>query len=96
MDTVERRRRPRTVFRPGVLPVGVTAITGLYDRVDGWARGLSRGRYAALLGGSAGVGVLAVGLVLNGDLLVVRALTMALVMFGLEYTFGAFSGSGGK
>ncbi|OYR40168.1 MULTISPECIES: hypothetical protein [unclassified Halorubrum] len=71
----------------------MTAIRGLYERVDEWARGLSRGRYAALLGASAGVGVLAVGRALSGDVLLVRALTMALVMFGLEYTFGAFSGS---
>ncbi|OYR43940.1 hypothetical protein [Halorubrum sp. Hd13] len=71
----------------------MTAIRGLYERVDEWARGLSRGRYAALLGASAGVGVLAVGGALSGDVLLVRALTMALVMFGLEYTFGAFSGS---
>jgi len=77
-----------------LLLADVTAMPGLYERADEWARGLSRGRYAALLGASAGVGVLAVGLALSGDVLLVRALTMALVMFGLEYTFGAFSGSG--
>ena len=93
MDTFERGRAHATVFRSGLLLAGVTAIRGLYERVDEWARGLSRGRYAALLGASAGVGVLAVGLALSGDVLLVRALTMALVMFGLEYTFGAFSGS---
>jgi len=71
----------------------VSAIPGLYNRADEWARGLSRGRYAALLGASPGVGVLAVGLALSGDVLLVRALTMALVMFGLEYTFRAFSRS---
>lgn len=62
----------------------------LYNRVDKWARGLSRGRYAALLGATAAAGILGVGLLLGGDILLVRALTMALVMFGLEYTFGAF------
>jgi len=67
----------------------VSAIPGLYNRADEWARGLSRGRYAALLGASPGVG----GLALSGDVLLVRALTMALVMFGLEYTFRAFSRS---
>jgi hypothetical protein len=70
----------------------VTGITGLYARADEWARGLSRGRYAAVLGASAGGGILAVGLALSGELLLVRALTMAVVMFGLEYAFGAFSG----
>ena len=74
----------------------MTTVKGLYDRADEWSRGLSRGRYAAVLGASAGVGVLAVGLLLSGDLILVRALTMALVMFGLEYAFGAFSGSGGE
>jgi len=63
---------------------------GLYDSGDGWVRGLSRGRYAALLGASAAVGVLGVGVLLNGEILLARALTMALVMFGLEYTFEAF------
>ena len=63
---------------------------GLYDRGDEWVRELSRGRYAALLGASAAVGVLGVGVALNGEILLARALTMALVMFGLEYTFGAF------
>ncbi|MFD1571335.1 hypothetical protein [Halorubrum laminariae] len=62
----------------------------LYDRGDEWVRGLSRGRYAALLGASAAVGVLGFGLLSSGELLLVRALTMAVVMFGLEYAFGAF------
>ncbi|WP_049982721.1 hypothetical protein [Halorubrum sp. BV1] len=64
--------------------------TELYDRGDGWVRDLSRGRYAALLGASAAVGVLGVGVLVDGEVLLARALTMALVMFGLEYTFGAF------
>jgi len=74
----------------------MTDRAGLYARTDEWARGLSRGRYAVLLGATTGVGVLAVGLVLGGDALLVQALTMALVMFGLEYAFGAFSGADGE
>ncbi|GAB3702065.1 hypothetical protein [Halorubrum pallidum] len=65
----------------------------LYDRGDEWVRGLSRGRYAALLGASAAGGVLVVGVLLSGEVLLARALTMALVMFGLEYAFGAFQPS---
>ncbi|PAU84075.1 hypothetical protein CK500_06470 [Halorubrum salipaludis] len=71
----------------------MTGTTGLYERADEWARGLSRGRYAVLLGASSGGGVLAFGLLVSGDALLVRALTMSLVMFGLEYAFGAFGGS---
>ncbi|WMT09723.1 hypothetical protein NP511_08850 [Natrinema thermotolerans] len=37
-----------------------------------------------------GIGVLAAGFLLSRDLLLLRALTMALVMFGLEYAFGRF------
>lgn len=62
----------------------------LYDAGDEWLRGLSRGQYAVVLGVSGEVGVLAVGLLLSGDLLVVQAVTMGLVLFGLEYAFGSF------
>lgn len=42
-----------------------------------------------LLGSVGGTGVLMVGLVM-GELLLVRALTMALVMFGLKCVFGLY------
>jgi hypothetical protein len=60
----------------------------LYTHCDEWLTALSRGRYAVSLGTSGGVGVLAAGMSLRGELLLVRAFTVALVMFGLEYTFG--------
>ncbi|ELY82444.1 hypothetical protein [Natrinema pallidum] len=63
-------------------------VKRLYDRTDAWLRGLSRGRYAAVLGLATGIGVLAVGFLLSRDLLLVQAVTMALVMFGLECAFG--------
>ncbi|WP_134670573.1 hypothetical protein [Halorussus marinus] len=66
----------------------------LYDRVDGWLTGLSRVPYAVVLGSAAGVGVLGVGLVSGGGLPVLRALTMALVMFGLECAFGVHQTDG--
>ncbi|WP_345780918.1 hypothetical protein [Halosolutus gelatinilyticus] len=65
-------------------------VKRLYNRSDEWVRGLSRGPYAIFLGASAGVGVLVVGLLLSEELLLVQALTMALVMSGLEYTFGLY------
>ncbi|WP_455449871.1 hypothetical protein [Natrinema thermotolerans] len=65
-------------------------VKRLYERTDAWLRGLSRGPYAAVLGLMTGIGVLAAGYLLSRDLLLLRALTMALVMFGLEYAFGRF------
>ncbi|ELY65679.1 hypothetical protein [Natrinema versiforme] len=62
-------------------------VNRLYDRSDTWLRGLSQRSYAAFLGAATGLGVLVIGLV-TGELLLVRALTMALVMFGLESAFG--------
>lgn len=67
-----------------------TAVSSYYHRADEWARSLPRGRYALLLGLSSGIGVLLVGLLVSQELFVVQALTMALVLFGLEYTFGRF------
>ncbi|WP_436345169.1 hypothetical protein [Natronorubrum sp. FCH18a] len=60
----------------------------LYNRTDEWLMDRSQGAYAVCLGVSAGVGVLVVGLLLGGEFILVQALTMALVMFGLEYAFG--------
>ena len=60
----------------------------LYNRVDEKTLGLSRGSYAVCLGVSGGAGVLVVGLLLKESVLIVQALTMALILFGLEYVFG--------
>ncbi|WP_312909364.1 hypothetical protein [Natronosalvus caseinilyticus] len=68
----------------------MNTVTRLYMRADEWAKGLSRVRYAALLGMSAGIGVLAVGLLLSDEFPLVQALTMGIVMFSLECAFGAF------
>jgi len=59
-------------------------------QVDRWARDLSRTRYAVLLGASAAIGVLVVSFLLFQEFLLLRALTMGVVMFGMEYAFGAF------
>lgn len=66
----------------------MSTVRRLYDRVDAWLRDRSRGAYAVFLGVSCGIGVLIAGLLVSGDLLVVQAATMALVMFGLEWVFG--------
>lgn len=60
------------------------------EQADRWASGLSRTRYAVLLGASASIGVLAVGFLLSQTLFLLRALTIGVVMFGLEYTFEEF------
>ena len=64
-------------------------------QVDRWARDLSHTRYAVLLGASAAIGVLVIGFLLLQEFLLLRALTMGVVMFGLEYTFGAFQTTDG-
>jgi hypothetical protein len=61
-----------------------------FDELDRWARSLSRFRYAVLLGVSAAIGVLVVGLLLSQELYVVQALTMGVVLLVLEYVFGKF------
>jgi len=66
----------------------MNTIKRLYSRTDGWLRGLSRVPYAFVLGTSAGVGVLVVGLLLSKEFVFVEATTMALVTFGLECVFG--------
>ena len=66
----------------------------LYNRVDEWLRGLSRVPYAFFLGTSAGAGVLLVGLLLGKEFVFVEAITMALVMFGLECVFGLHQTTG--
>lgn len=63
-------------------------IKRIYNRTDEWLMDRSQGQYAVFLGMSGGVGVLVVGLLLGGEFVLVRALTMALVMFGLEFAFG--------
>ncbi|WP_135534812.1 hypothetical protein [Halostella pelagica] len=66
----------------------MATVKRLYNRSDEWLKGLSRGPYAVFLGISGGVGVLIAGLLVSKDLLLVQALTIALVMFSLEYAFG--------
>mgnify|MGYP006275569301 CR=1 FL=1 len=56
----------------------------LYRRLDGWARGLSRVRYALLTGAVVTASVLSVGLVLDATT-TVRAVTMGAVMAALYY-----------
>lgn len=60
----------------------------LYDRTDEWLKSLSQGKYAVALGTSAGVGVLVVGLLVGDELVVLQAVAMAVVIFGLESVFG--------
>ena len=59
-----------------------------YNRTDEWLKSLSQGQYGVVLGLSAGVGMLVMGLLIADELYLVRAITIALVMFGLEYVFG--------
>ena len=66
----------------------MTTVKRLYNRIDEQLRDLSRGPYAVFLGVSGGVGVLIAGLLLSAELLFAQAVTMALVLFGLEYAFG--------
>ena len=66
----------------------MTTVKRLYNRSDEWLRGLSRRQYAVFLGVSTSVGVLVAGLLVSGELPLVQALMMALVMFGLECVFG--------
>ncbi|TKX55801.1 MULTISPECIES: hypothetical protein [Halorubrum] len=57
---------------------------GLYRRIDGWARGLSRLRYALLTGVVVTTSVLAVGVLLDAST-TVQAVTMGVVMAVLYY-----------
>lgn len=66
----------------------MTTVKNLYNRIDEWLLGLSRRRYAVFLGASTAIGVLIANLFLNADFPVLSALTMGLVMFGLECVFG--------
>lgn len=65
-----------------------SSVRRFYERADRWVRSLSQGQYAIFLGLSAGVGVLIAGLAISRELFVLQSLTMAVVMFGLEYKFG--------
>ncbi len=70
-------------------------IPRVIKQADRWARGLSRIRYAVLLGVSAAIGVLVVGFLLSREFLLLRALTIGVVMFGLEYAFEGFQTADG-
>lgn len=65
----------------------------LYDRVDRWVRTLSQGQYATFLGLSGGLGVLIAGLAISRELRLLQAVTMAVVMFVLEFKFGLHNSS---
>ncbi|MYL16355.1 hypothetical protein GLW36_06790 [Halorubrum terrestre] len=58
----------------------------LYRRVDDWARGLSRLRYALLTGVIVTASVLAVGVLLDTTT-TVQAVTMGVTMAVLYYAF---------
>lgn len=66
----------------------MSSVKRLYNRSDAWLRDLSRRAYAVFLGASGGVGVLIAGLLISRELLLVQAITITLVMFGLECVFG--------
>ncbi|EMA64550.1 hypothetical protein C470_01121 [Halorubrum distributum JCM 13561] len=58
----------------------------LYRRLDDWARGLSRLRYALLTGVIVTASVLAVGVLLDATT-TVQAVTMGVTMAALYYAF---------
>jgi len=58
----------------------------LYNRIDAWARSLSRGRYAVLTGVFTGITVFVFGLLL-GDWLLFQAALMSLTMTVVYYVF---------
>ncbi|OYR83147.1 hypothetical protein DJ71_10790 [Halorubrum sp. E3] len=58
----------------------------LYRRLDEWARGLSRLRYALLTGVIVTASVLAVGVLLDATT-TVQAVTMGVTMAALYYAF---------
>ncbi|EMA45185.1 hypothetical protein C448_07819 [Halococcus morrhuae DSM 1307] len=67
----------------------------LYNCIDEWLRDLSRRRYAAFVGTSAGIGVLIVELSLNANFPIISALTVGLVIFSLECAFGLLQATEG-
>lgn len=60
--------------------------TQLYHRLDEWARGLSRLRYAALIGVISASSVLLVGTLVGGST-TIEAITMGLTLAILFYAF---------
>ncbi|MFC6731053.1 hypothetical protein [Haladaptatus sp. DYSN1] len=66
----------------------MTTVKRLYNRSDAWLQGLPQGKYAAFLGLAGGVGVLIAGSLLRSAFILVQALTMAVVLFSMEYAFG--------
>jgi hypothetical protein len=69
---------------------------GLYNRINAWLRGLSRGKYAVFLGLSGGAGVLIAGLLLNTEFFLVQALMMAAVIFSWSTLLGSISRQGSE
>ncbi len=66
----------------------MTSVKRLYNRSDAWLQGLPQGKYAAFLGLAGGVGILIAGYLLSDEFILIQALTMAVVLFSMEYAFG--------
>ena len=64
----------------------MTGPRQLYRRLDDWARGLSRLRYALLTGVIATASVLVVGVLFNTSM-TFQAVTMGVTMAALYYAF---------
>ena len=64
----------------------MTGPRKLYRRLDDWARGLSRLRYALLTGVVVTASVLSVGVLLDATT-TVQAVTMGVTMAALYYAF---------
>ena len=69
----------------------MTGPRKLYRRLDDWARGLSRLRYALLTGAVVTASVLSVGVLLDTST-TVQAVTMGVTMAALYYAFDANAG----
>lgn len=59
-----------------------------YDRTNEWLLHLPQKQYAVVLGVFCGVCWLIPGLLLSGELHLIQALVLGLVMFGLESVLG--------
>lgn len=71
---------------PPVKKRAVESFKRLYHRFDGWARDLSRARYAAFVGAVSTVSYLSVG-TLVGESVLIEALAMGVTLGVLFYAF---------
>ncbi|AGB17677.1 hypothetical protein Halru_3111 [Halovivax ruber XH-70] len=69
------------------------SLKRFYSRTDAWLRGLPRGPYAVFIGISAGLGWLAVSLLLGAEFPYAGAFTIAIVLFTLELVTGSWQNS---